>query len=638
MTRRIQILLDLIVLICAFVFSYLARSEFTLPPLSIRIAIVQLLFVVLIQFAALRLVGAHKFLWQYVGMTELKSFFYAALLSALPLLPLSLVAKRAVALISVPLSIIIIDTCFAFGGALLLRIATRAAHERREWNTTASKAIKKAILLIGAGQAGVMVVRELRARAESHLQIRGFIDDDPRKQKTRIQGIDVLGTTKDIPRLVRELEIDHVIITIARGSRDEIRRIVNICKAIPIHLRIMPALYEIIQGNVEISRFREVQIEDLLGRDTVKLDESGIGQYVTDGTIMVTGAGGFIGAELARQIQRYHPAKLLLVDRAEPALFTVHRQLTADQRASTVIVPVLADINDDRRMRSVFQEFQPDIVFHAAAHKHVPMSESNPAEAIWNNVLATKTIGEFAGEFGVDVFVLISTDKAVNPTSVMGASKRVAELVAQDLNLRFAQTRYLAVRFGNVIGSTGSVITIFQEQIRKRQPVTVTDKRMQRYFMTVSEAVQLVLQAGSLGRGGEIFTLEMGSPVRIYDLACDMILSQGLKPGEDIEIQITGVRPGEKLFEELRSSGESHDLTRHPKILVSKIQAPAPERVAGALGRLTDLIEQGGETAIEIRRLLNALLPEARLEIPSENGSVGGNHHEEYQKKAAALQ
>ena len=353
--------------------------------------------------------------------------------------------------------------------------------------------------------------------------------------------------------------------------------------------------------------------ETLLGRDRVTVYERGIGDYLTGKTIMITGAGGTVGAELARQTKRYDPARLLLLERSEAALFNVHRELTRSDREAGFILPLLADINDYHRMRLLFEEHKPNVVFHAAAHKHVAMLESHPAEAIRNNVLAARTVGELAGQFGAEVFVLISSDKAINPTSIMGASKRLAELAIQDLDKQFSKTRYLAVRFGNVIGSSGSVVAIFQEQIRQRRPVTVTDKRMQRYFMTDSEAARLVLQAGTLGGGGEIFMLEMGAPVNIYELACEMIRSHGLIPEVDIEIQITGVRQGEKLFEELGAAGDLHDRTRHPGILMSKIEQCPAEKITEALERMADMVYDNS-TSSEIRLAIDSLLPDSRLQ------------------------
>ena len=486
-------------------------------------------------------------------------------------------------------------------------------YERNEMMARNGKGSKSAILLVGAGQAGGKVVGELGARAQTCLDIKGFIDDDLHKCSTKIQGLEVLGTTADIPRIAHELNIDEVIITIGNRARAAIHRIIKLCEQAPVRIRIIPASHELVQGQRHITEFRELQIEDWLGCDTVQLDETTVEECLMGKRVMVTGAGGSIGAELVRQIVGYGPAKLLLVERAEFCLFNIHRELDSYNHRLPTVVPLLADINDRSRMRAIFKEYRPQVVLHAAAHKHVPIVEANPAEAIKNNVLATNLIGELAGEYGVEVFVLISTDKAVNPTSVMGASKRMAELVVQHLDQRFAGTRYLAVRFGNVIGSTGSVVSIFQEQIRNGGPVTVTDKRMERYFMTIPDAARLVLQAGAIGQGGEIFTLKMGAPVRIYELAKEMITRAGLMPNGGIKIKIIGPRPGEKFFEELEANNEQHDRTRHPQILIGRLPAYPPEEVITALARLHELVNRGDYQ--EIRMFMNSFLPEARLEV-----------------------
>ena len=341
------------------------------------------------------------------------------------------------------------------------------------------------------------------------------------------------------------------------------------------------------------------------------LDEAQLGQFLAGKRVMVTGAGGSIGSELVRQVARFQPAKILLVERAEFALFEVDGELRRT-RPEVEALPLVADVCDEARMRALFGEHAPQIVFHAAAHKHVPMMEANPGEAIKNNVLATRLLGEIAGEHGVETFVMISTDKAVRPTSIMGATKRVAELAVQDLAKRHS-TRYLAVRFGNVIGSAGSVVPIFREQIRRGGPVTVTHPEMRRYFMTIPEAAQLVLQAGAIGEGGEIFILDMGEPVRILDLAEEMITLTGLRPYVDMDIVFTGLRPGEKLFEELELSGEQIAKTRHPKIYIGKLNAYPPDEVERALRFLEELAREGDGTAV--RKFLNSLLPEANLGV-----------------------
>jgi len=462
---------------------------------------------------------------------------------------------------------------------------------------------------VGAGKAGVLAAREILSRGDIQFDVRGFVDDDPAKQGAVIHDLRVLGTTEDLPRLVEKLKIAQVVITIARITRGDILRIIDICQKVPVKVRIIPGLYEIIQGKVHVTRIRNVRIEDLLGREPVMLDQQQVAAFVAGKRVMVTGAGGSIGSELARQVARFGPSQLLLVDRAEFGLFSIDLELRR-LWPELSIVPVVADVGEEARVRSVFSAYLPQVVLHAAAHKHVPMMETNPVEAIKNNVLATRLLGEIAGESGVEAFVLISTDKAVRPTSVMGASKRVAELVVQDLALRHA-TRFVAVRFGNVIGSAGSVVPIFCEQIRRGGPVTVTHPDMRRYFMTIPEAAQLVLQAGAMGEGGEIFILDMGDPVRILDLAIAMITLSGLKPFEEMDIVFTGLRPGEKLHEELELLGEEIAKTRHPKIYIGKLAAYAPEVIERALARFAELARAG--EAAEIRLFLNKLLPEANV-------------------------
>jgi FlaA1/EpsC-like NDP-sugar epimerase len=611
LTRKTQFALDLIILIIAFSLAYLLRFDFDIPRDNTGPMLKQLPYVVLIEFAALVMAGVYTFIWRYIGMAEIRAFINAAYWSFLPILLLRLGMPETLHQWRVPLSIIFINTGLAFGGVLGLRVVRRALYERYEKQVKArvGNGHKKPVLLIGAGRAGVLAARELRGRGDTDLDIKGFIDDDAEKQGAVIYGVKVLGKTADIVEIVERLNIDHVVITMAEASRDEIRRIVSICEHIPIKIRIIPGLYEILQGQVEVSRIRDIQVEDLLGRDPVQLDEDGIKEFLAGRVVMVTGAGGSIGAELARQAARFRPSKLLLVERAEFALFNADRQLR-DDFSDLSILPLVADVCDEMRMRSIFSAYRPEVVLHAAAHKHVPMMESNETEAVKNNVLATRLLGELAGEFGADGFVLISTDKAVRPTSVMGASKRVAELVVQDLDRRYS-TRYVAVRFGNVMGSAGSVIPIFREQIRKGGPVTVTHPDMVRYFMTIPEAAQLVLQAGALGEGGEIFILDMGEPIKILDLAKDTITLSGLKPHEDIEIIFTGVRAGEKLFEELEITEERLARTRHPKIFIGKIAAYPEETVRQALTRLTILSQDGQER--ELRLFLSELLPEAKL-------------------------
>lgn len=630
LNRRLQFLLDVLVLTAAFALAYLLRFDFAIPNEWLHHVLVQWPFVVFLQFAALNLAGGRSFIWRYTGIAHVKAFLYAAATSFAVVLLLRLGLPEQFQEWRVPLSVNIIDTLLAFGGALGLRVFRRSLFERfekRKWQKlTNGKGLNKPVLLIGAGQAGVLVAREIERRADVDLEIKGFVDDDPGKQKRSVIGdIKVLGTMQALPRLVRDLGIDHVVITIAQASRQDIRRIVETCEKIPVKVRIIPGLYEILQGHVEVSRIRDVQIEDLLGREPVQLDEESLAHFLNGKTVMVTGAGGSIGAELVRQVTRFSPARLLLVERAEFGLFNIERELR-ESEASPSLIPLVADVCDEGRMRTIFKAYRPQVILHAAAHKHVPLMEHNPGEAVKNNVLGTCNLGELAAEFDAEVFVLISTDKAVCPTSVMGATKRLAELVIQDLNLR-AATRFVAVRFGNVIGSAGSVIPIFQEQIRKGGPVTITDKRMKRYFMTIPEASQLVLQAGAIGssgNGGEVFILQMGEPVKILDLAESIITLSGFKPHEDIRIVETGRRPGEKLYEDLTIKEEDVASTQHPKIFINKIANRPAEDIRRALERLGELSKNGHER--ELRGYLNELLPEAQLDVPSSAvNTVAGN-------------
>jgi FlaA1/EpsC-like NDP-sugar epimerase len=618
LSKQVQFSLDLIVLFGAFVFAYLLRFDFSIPSKDFSRALGQIPIVIGVQLAVLYFAGVYKFIWRYVGLAEAKRIVFAAIASAVPLILLRLLLSESWQSLRIPLSVIMMDSFLAFAGVLLIRVARRDAYERNNRKAAKRTTLKRRpVLLIGAGRAGVATLTEIRARADSDLVIKGFIDDDVSKRGLTIQGVKVLGTTADLPELVKKMKIDHVVISITQASRQDFRRILDVCRSIQVNVRIIPCLYEVLQGKVKVSRIRDVEVEDLLGRTPVKLDEASLTDFLGGKVVMITGAGGSIGSELSRQLARFNPGEILLVERAECALFNIDRELRS-KFPELQIYPMVADITDEIRMRAIFAEHRPQVLLHAAAHKHVPMMESNTAEAVKNNVLGTRLLGELAGEFNLETFVLISTDKAVKPTSVMGATKRIAELVVQDLDARY-DTRYVAVRFGNVIGSAGSVIPIFREQILNGGPVTVTHPDMVRYFMTIPEASQLVLQAGAMGGGGEIFILNMGEPVRILDLAKQTILLSGLRPHEDIDIVFTGVRPGEKLFEELDTADEELIRTLHPKIFIGKISAYPSDVIQQALHRLTVLARKGWSN--ELRSEMNRLLPEGNLEVSTQTVS-----------------
>jgi len=615
-----QTVLDVSVLASAFVVAYLLRFEFVLPPTEVHPLLIQIPFVVLLQYVALSLSGARSAIWRYTGMGHIKPFFNAALASVLVITFMRFELPEAYHAWRIPLSVNLIDCMLAFGGTFGLRVLRRGVFERTKrrsqvrangnGNGSVRGIKKKSVLLIGAGQAGVNTAKEIAGRGDLDLDIKGFIDDDRMKLgRSVIQGHKVLGSTRDLPNLVKSLGIDRVVITIAQASRQDIHRIVKLCEQIPVKVKIIPGLYEILDGSVGISSIRDVRIEDLLGREPVQLDIESISRELAGKVVMVTGAGGSIGSELARQVLRFSPTRLLLVERAEFALFDIDSELR-QAHPTLSIVPQVVDVADEARMRHLFDFYRPQVVIHAAAHKHVPLMEANPFEAIKNNVLATHLLAELAGEYRTEVFVMVSTDKAVRPASIMGASKRVAELVVQDLNRRY-ETRYVAVRFGNVIGSAGSVIPIFSEQIRKGGPITITDKRMKRYFMTIPESAELVLHASAIAKGGEVFILHMGEPVRIMDLAETLITLSGLKPHEDIKIIETGIRPGEKLYEELTFETEETAATEHPKIFINRISGLDPEALRLALLRLSGFVRERDEEGL--RSFLNDLLPEAHL-------------------------
>ncbi|WP_419881726.1 polysaccharide biosynthesis protein [Peribacillus sp. B-H-3] len=427
---------------------------------------------------------------------------------------------------------------------------------------------KKRTLIIGAGSAGTMVVRQLLRNHDSELEPVAYIDDDPKKNKLQYFGIPVVGNSKTIVQIVDKMEIENIVIAIPSLGKKELKRIFEECSKTNAKTQIMPMIEDIMLGKVSVNQLRDVQVEDLLGREPVELDIDSISEYITNKTVLVTGAGGSIGSEICRQICRFSPSKIILVGHGENSIYQIDMELKNQYKDAIQIIPVIGDVQDRLRMFEVFQEHLPHVVYHAAAHKHVPLMEYNPLEAVKNNIFGTKNVSEAADTFGVKKFVLISSDKAVNPTNVMGATKRVAEMVIQLIDKK-SQTNFVAVRFGNVLGSRGSVIPLFKKQIQAGGPVTVTHPDMTRYFMTIPEASRLVIQAGSLAKGGEIFVLDMGEPVKIVDLAQNLITLSGYSI-EEIGIEFSGIRPGEKMYEELLNENEVHPEQVFPKIHIGK--------------------------------------------------------------------
>lgn len=427
---------------------------------------------------------------------------------------------------------------------------------------------KKRTLIVGAGSAGTMVVRQLLHNRTAELFPVAFVDDDPKKHHLEVMGIPVLGGVDQIEEIVRNLQIEHIIIAIPSLRKKEWQKIFNACTRTKVKTQTIPMLEDLMTGKVSISQFRDVQVEDLLGRDPVELDLESISGYIANRVILVTGAGGSIGSEICRQVSRFHPRQLVLLGHGENSIYNIEMELKTSFPEGIEYVTEIADIQDRNKMFRIMEKYRPSVVFHAAAHKHVPLMERNPEEAVKNNVIGTKNVADAADRYGVKTFVMISTDKAVKPTSVMGSSKRIAEMIIQHM-ASFSKTKFVAVRFGNVLGSRGSVIPLFKEQISRGGPVTVTHPDMMRYFMTIPEASRLVIQAGALAKGGEIFVLDMGEPVKIVDLAKNLIELSGYTV-EEIGVKFTGIRPGEKLFEELLNPEEVHEEQIYPKIYVGR--------------------------------------------------------------------
>ncbi len=507
------------------------------------------------------LAGLYRNLWQYASVRELIHIVAAVSISTTAIYLASLFSfslfPRSVYVISWLLQLLLIG-----GTRLGVRILQSMVHKKME-------GYQKRVLIVGAGEAGAVVAGELKKNREDfYYKPVGFIDDNPEKKGKYLQGIKILGGREVLPEIIQSLKVDEVIVAIPSAPKKILKEIADICKNFPVRLKTLPGVYELIEGTVSLKALRDVNIEDLLGRDSVKLNMTEIAEYLEGKTVLVTGGGGSIGSELCRQVFKYRPQRLLIFGHGENSIFNIYRELLQNYPGKDII-PLIGSVQDPARLEEVFSLYKPHVVFHAAAHKHVPLMEDNPKEAIKNNVFGTRNVAQAAGYYQAKYFVLVSTDKAVNPTSVMGATKRVAEMMVQAMSVG-SSTRFCAVRFGNVLGSRGSVVPLFREQIAAGGPVTVTHPEMVRYFMTIPEAVQLIIQAGAMGRKGEIFVLDMGEPVKIVDLATDLIRLSGFEPGRDIDIVFSGIRPGEKLYEETLTEMEGVTSTRHEKIYIAQ--------------------------------------------------------------------
>lgn len=564
--NRYLIVIDVALLAALPFFVYALRFEsFVWSGADTRTALAFTLVMVPLEIAILLGFGLYRRLWRFASIWELQLIFAAGVVAATLawivgafLLPISGLAP-----VRVPLSVLAMYSVFSIAivaaPRLLLRVAGHRYPQRR-----ASDGDRR-VLIAGAGAAGEMVVKEIRSNPQLGLVPVGFVDDDRTKLGLRLGHLPVLGTLEQIREVARRERAQELIIAMPRASGTVVRKVVREAFEAGLRTRTVPGLFEILDGRVSVTALREVQIEDLLRRDPVQTDLAAVRRLAAGRTVLVTGAGGSIGSELCRQLVALQPKELILLGHGENPIFEILHELLPEEPKATII-PVIADVRDRHRMHRIFEQHKPYAVFHAAAHKHVPLMEENVCEAITNNVFGTRNIVDAAIACGTQHFVFISTDKAVRPTNVMGASKRVAECVVQNA-ARAHNRHFVSVRFGNVLGSRGSVVPTFLRQIQDGGPVTVTHPDMRRYFMTIPEAVQLVLQAGAQGRGGELFMLDMGEPVRIVDLARDMIRLSGLEEGSDIEIEFTGIRPGEKLYEEMFFNDEIAEPTEHPKVL-----------------------------------------------------------------------
>lgn len=619
--NRYFLISDTILLTCAAYFSFVLRLEHWnlgthWPGFALFTGIG--LLIMPLTFYGFGIYGRY---WRYASIEELLLLSVSAatatiLLNGLIIVSLWIIADMIVIPRSVPFIFFLLALVAIALPRLVLRLNANYRPRQHPFHVDASLRI----LIMGAGNAGEMIVRDLRQNNRVHVTVVGFIDDDFFKHGQRIHGVPVLGHRYDIPRLVQQHAVQQIIIAIASASGKTIRAITAICEQAGVQVRIIPGLHELLDGKLSLNQVRDIQIEDLLRRKPIQTDISAVRALIRGKRVLITGGGGSIGSELCRQAIQCEPAELVILGHGENSIFEIYNELCKllpqPVNNGTVIprlYPVIADIRFADRINTVFAHYRPEIVFHAAAHKHVPLMEENVIEAITNNVLGTRHLLQAAQAVHVAHFVMISTDKAVNPTSIMGTSKRIAELLVHHAAVQSGQS-YVAVRFGNVLGSRGSVVLTFKKQIAAGGPITVTHPDMCRYFMTIPEAVQLVLQAATLGKGGEVFTLDMGNPIKIADLARDMIELSGLEVDHDIDIVFSGLRPGEKLFEELFIPGEQYRRTRHEKIFIAR---NASSFVPAQLHEQIDMLEHAAQCndTDAIMVLLQTLVPQLQRSV-----------------------
>jgi FlaA1/EpsC-like NDP-sugar epimerase len=590
-----QLVFDAVLIVAAWRLTFFLRFDKSTPIFYRHLLDVQVIaLVVAIKLSVFVLFGFYNRWWRYVSTRDMWGAFRGVTVaSALTYLVLYAFPPHSTS--RLPRGVAALDFLLLLAFVAGTRLLARTLIERPTGGLVARG---KEVLIVGAGDAGQLMVREMQRNRQLHYTPIGFVDDDPRKRGDRIHGVRVLGTTDDLAHVLRDNKPDEVLIAIPSASGQVRQRIVETCRAENVPVKTLPGLHELIAGDLNLGRqIRPVQVEDVLGRQQVEVDLELVAAYVKSKTVLVTGAGGSIGGELCRQLARLGVARLVLVDKGESALFEIERELVAE-REFPAAIPVLADSGDRAKMRRIFERYRPQVLFHAAAYKHVGMLEANPLQAVSNNVLATRALAEVAVEFGVERFVLISTDKAADPKNIMGQSKAVCEWIVESFALHpEVETRFVAVRFGNVLGSSGSVIPIFRKQIERGGPVTVTNPEMTRFFMTIPEASSLVVQAGAMGGRGQVYVLDMGEPVRILDLAKQMIRLSG-RNETDVPIVFTGARAGEKVHEVLWNEGEAVGPTSHPKIMRAARPQIDATWLDESLTELERLVEEGDTLAV----------------------------------------
>ena len=593
------IIIDIFLINLALFFSYLLRFDRSfLNYLDYRFFIAVTIFGII----ALYITNIYNKIWHYASIAELK-----AIIKTSVIINVLFIAYLYFFLINFSRSVVMINfvlDIFVLGGT---RFLLRLIKNYYVQNTTNKP--QKNVLVVGAGDAGELLIREYQKHPELGKDIIGIIDDDSNKHGLEIHGVKVLGDREIIPEVIKEHHVKEVVIAIPSAKGKEIKDIYNLSKKEEVKVKTVPSLHEIVDGRFNINQIREVKVEDLLKRDQIDLIEDDISSYLTDKTILITGGAGSIGSELCRQSAKFSPKRLVILDINENDSYFLKRELNENFTELEVNIEI-GSVRDKEKLKETISQFRPEVIFHAAAHKHVPLMENNPEEAVKNNVFGTKNVVEVADKYNVDRFILISTDKAVNPTSVMGATKKVAEMIVQTYSKK-SHTKFMAVRFGNVLGSKGSVIPIFKKQIENGGPVTVTHPEVKRYFMTIPEAAQLAIQSGAIGNGGEVFILDMGKPVKIMELARDLIKLSGYQEGVDIDIEITGLRPGEKMYEEILLDTEEDISTEHEKIYISNLSCLKENEFAINIDNLETLANKADKTNIikELKKIVKEYRP-----------------------------